>query len=80
MHHLTHILPLVWIRALTAAAKGEHKPPELDYDSFYARLGLNPEDEHEPSAVNRAFRQLALQDSASGKPEKVKDVLFIAFV
>ncbi len=61
---------LVWIRALTAAAKGEHKPPELDYASLYERLGLDPEVDHEPSAVNRAFRQLALQDRGS-KPEGV---------
>ena len=61
---------LVWIRALTAAANGEHKLPELDYDRLYEKLGLDPEIEHEPSAVNRAFRQLALQDK-SGKPEGV---------
>jgi hypothetical protein len=52
---------LVWMRALISAANGEHLTPELDYDSFYMRLGLDPDVEHEPSEVNRAYRQLALQ-------------------
>jgi hypothetical protein len=61
------------VKALTAAARGEHKAPPLNYEEYYAKLGLDPTVEHEPSVVNRAFRTVVAQAplGRDGKPAGV---------
>jgi hypothetical protein len=66
----------VWIKALTAAAKGEHLAPVIDYDYYYRVLGLDPEEHHEPSVVNRAFRTL-VAEAPVGKDGKAEGVSLI---
>lgn len=55
------------------AARGEHKAPVIDYAECYARLGLDPNMEHEPSVVNRAFRT-AVAQSPEGRDGKATGV------
>ena len=63
----------VWMKALTAAAKGEHLSPAIDYEYYYHQLGLDPSIVHEPSVVNRAFRTLVAEAPVGrdGKAERV---------
>lgn len=61
------------MKALTAAAKGEHLTPVIDYDYYYRVLGLDPDEHHEPSVVNRAFRTL-VAEAPVGKDGKAEGV------
>jgi hypothetical protein len=67
------------VKALTAAARGEHKAPPLNYEEYYAKLGLDPTVEHEPSVVNRAFRTAVAQAplGRDGKPAGVRHAAFL---
>lgn len=50
----------IWIKALQLSAKGESSF-EIDYSSFYTRLGLDPDQHPDASTINRAYRKKALK-------------------
>ena len=61
--HLNYycIYIVVWLKALSSAACGEHHHPAVDYEYYYNRLGLDSTLDYEPSVVNRTFRNLVAE-------------------
>lgn len=54
-------LLLVWIKALTFAARGDGIMPVVDYSKLYNILGLQSNDNPSASDINRAYRKAALK-------------------
>lgn len=70
------LICVVWMKALSGAANGDHLAPVLDYNLYYRRLRLDPLVEYEPSAINRAFRTLATYTSPENGGGNPKEVSF----
>lgn len=51
----------LWIKEITAAARGERLPAVIDYGACYETLGLSEEEEPSPAEINRAYRKAALK-------------------
>ncbi len=52
---------VVWIKEISAAARGENLHAEINYGELYELLGLSEEDEPSVSDISRAYRRAALK-------------------
>ncbi len=52
---------VVWIKEISAAARGENLHTEINYGELYELLGLSEEDEPSVSDISRAYRRAALK-------------------
>jgi preprotein translocase subunit Sec63 len=52
---------LVWVKAIEAASEGNFGRIIIDYEQYFDLLGLNKDEELTTSAVNKAYRKLALK-------------------
>ena len=65
---------LVWVKELSAAARGDNLYIEPDYPALYELLGLNIEDNPSVNEISKAYRRSALRNH----PDKGGDLATVS--
>lgn len=69
-------LYVVWISALTVAARGKSMGKNIDFSEYYELLGLDKTRSYTSSELNRAFRKKAL----AAHPDKGGDIETVCYI